>query len=530
MTGEQLKKSIIQMAIQGKLVAQRENEEPASILLEKIIEEKKNLIKQGKIKKGKELTPITDEEKPFDIPESWEWVRLGDIAYCFNGNSINANVKKTKFSTVNEGYNYIGTKDVRFDYTIDYNNGIKIPYELRKYKIAPKGSVLICIEGGSAGRKIGVLNQDVCFGNKLCSINSILINEKLIYYYLQSSAFTKDFSEKTTGIIGGVSIEKLKLLYLPLPPLEEQKRIVEKLEKILPLVEEYGKYEQEMTNLDKSIQDKLKKSVLQHAIQGKLVEKIDLEEKASVLLEKIKEEKRLLIKQGKIKKEKELPPITEEEKPFDIPENWEWVRLGDIIELTKNLNVIKKYSKEDSIYYLDIDSIDNIKHSIKDMKLVKIKNLSTRAQRVLEKGQICFSLVRPYLNNIAFINFDKDKLMIGTTGLAVFKTYVNDNYVFYYLLSPYIKYLYLSMLTGFNSPSIGITKFCLTVISLPPLNEQSRIVAKTEEIFEIIDNMFKSKEILRVIKVGQIPLREEQERFLEAAQGNVEGIAELLDE
>ena len=156
MTAQDLKNSILQLAVQGKLVPQDPSDEPASELLKRINTAKVKLVKEGKIKKEKPLPLISDEEKPFDIPDSWMWFRLGDFCCIYNGNSINAQEKEQKYAKKCDGYSFIATKDVSFNYTIDYENGIYIPFGLEEFKIAPNGSVLMCMEGGSAGRKIGI--------------------------------------------------------------------------------------------------------------------------------------------------------------------------------------------------------------------------------------------------------------------------------------------------------------------------------------------------------------------------------------
>ena len=231
---ERLKKSILQEAIEGRLVPQDPNDEPASVLLDKIRTEKKQLVKEGKLKK-KDLveTPISEDEIPFEIPESWEWHRIGFLASLYTGNSISKDVKESKYINV-KGRWYIGTKDVNFDNTINYDNGVYIPEkEEQQFKIAPSGSILMCIEGGSAGRKIGIIDRDVCFGNKLCCFLSYGIFNMFIYYYLQSSNFKEIFNDNKKGIIGGVSINMMSPLLIPVPPLSEQHRIVEKIEKLM---------------------------------------------------------------------------------------------------------------------------------------------------------------------------------------------------------------------------------------------------------------------------------------------------------
>ena len=309
MKAEQLRKSILQLAIQGKLVPQDPNDEPASDLLERIHEEKQRLIKEGKIKKdkidsfiykgednryyekvGSEVKDITDEIE-IELPDAWCVCRFSTIANIFTGNSINEQEKAQKYTGLIEGYNYIATKDVSFEHEINYHNGVKIPFETQ-FRIAHKGTPLLCIEGGSAGRKIGILTEDVCFGNKLCAFEPFEVNTKYLYYYLQSPKFIQVFKSNTTGIIGGVSINVLKTLLFFIPPLLEQARIVAEIEKFEPLIAEYDKLEQQATKLDDEIYDKLKKSILQYAIQGKLVPQDPNDEPASVLLERIRAEKK----------------------------------------------------------------------------------------------------------------------------------------------------------------------------------------------------------------------------------------------
>ena len=247
-----LKKSVLHEAIQGKLVPQDPNDEPASVLLQRIKEEKQRLVKEGKLKKkdivdsiiykgddnkyyeqiGKNLIDITDEI-PFEIPNNWAWTRLSYVANIYTGNSISETEKKAKYTNVVGRY-YIGTKDVGFDNNVFYNNGIAIPRKYEQdFRIAPKDSILMCIEGGSAGRKIAMLNQDVCFGNKLCSFSSFVGIDRYIYYYLQSPTFIYMFNGNKTGIIGGVSIAKVKGILIPLPPQPELERIVVKIDEFV---------------------------------------------------------------------------------------------------------------------------------------------------------------------------------------------------------------------------------------------------------------------------------------------------------
>ena len=231
---KQAKSKVLEMAIRGKLVPQNPNDEPASVLLERIKKEQKS--SKSKSKTTAHNTHY-EEELPFDIPENWAWCRLGEVCEKIEtGNSINAKIKETKYKNLEEGFPYIGTKDISENHYIKYDNGIKIPF-LEKFKVAKKNSILLCIEGGSAGRKIGITNRDVCFGNKLAKFYSHNISNSYILFFLMSEQFKSQFKESISGLIGGVSINKLGQFVLPLPPLAEQKRIVEKIEEIFSALE-----------------------------------------------------------------------------------------------------------------------------------------------------------------------------------------------------------------------------------------------------------------------------------------------------
>ena len=181
------------------------------------------------------------ESIALEVPPKWEICRLESVVEMYTGNSINESDKAKKYTGLSDGYNYIATKDISFNHTVNYDNGVKIPYGEPKFKIAYKGDPLLCIEGGSAGRKIAILSEDVCFVNKLCVFHSLGVNKKYLYYYLQSPQFCELFKKNTSGLIGGVSINTLKSLYFMLPPLSEQLRIVCAVEKVFCYIDEIEK-------------------------------------------------------------------------------------------------------------------------------------------------------------------------------------------------------------------------------------------------------------------------------------------------
>ncbi|ELF7015861.1 restriction endonuclease subunit S [Campylobacter upsaliensis] len=314
MKTDTLKKSLLDYAIKGRLSAKfrRENSglnafDELEIYNDKIREKRKNLEKElktleSKLKKAptrhcetsaggrgnpqnkqelksqiqslkkelakcKEITPLNLSEAPFEIPNSWAWVKLGDICEIFTGDSINATEKEKNFTHQTSGLNYIATKDLANDTSITYENGIKIPDEfLPSFKIAKANSTLLCIEGGSAGRKVGFLKENVCFGNKLCCFENIFAFSKFVFYFLQSGEFSKEFNSNINGIIGGVKKESIRHFLIPLPPLYEQQEIVKKLDLLVTLANDFAITKENLKRIEKRIE----KSLLKLALEGSL--------------------------------------------------------------------------------------------------------------------------------------------------------------------------------------------------------------------------------------------------------------------
>lgn len=208
---------------------------------------------------------VPKEEQPYEIPDNWCWVRLNSVADIFTGNSINAKEKTSKYTNLLEGYNYIATKDVGFNSDINYDNGIKIPFDT-KLRIAKKGSTLLCIEGGSAGKKYGFLKEDVCFVNKLCAFYPRFFNPKYLFYFLQSPCFSIEFKQQMNGLIGGVSLNKLKNMVMVLIPLEEQQKLVDKIDFLFTKLDKAKDFIQ--ATIDKFEQNKM--AVLHKAFTGEL--------------------------------------------------------------------------------------------------------------------------------------------------------------------------------------------------------------------------------------------------------------------
>ena len=467
MKAQDLKNSILQLAIQGKLVAQDKNDEPAEVLYAKIQAEKQKLIKEGKIKKDKPLPPITEDEIPFSIPPTWKWVRLEDIIFSVptkNYQILQSQIKQRGIYPVVsqslklvEGYSDDSTK-------LFYHN---IP-------------VLIF---GDHTKCLKLINFNFIVGADGVKILSPYWNYTNYLYYALSYFI---INMKDRGYSRHYQFIKNKIL--PLPPLEEQKRIVAKIEELEPLINQYDQAEQELSTLNDKFPEQLKKSILQYAIQGKLVAQDENDESAEVLYAKIQAEKQKLIKEGKIKKDKPLPPITEDEIPFPIPPTWKWVRLGEIVFNHGQKNPDKPFT------YIDISSIDNKANKIKNnTNAIAPENAPSRARKIVQKGDIIYATVRPYLHNTCIFEEELINEPIVSTGFTVLAPFegIYNKFLFLYLLSPTFDAYANSTenAKGVAYPAINDARLYNGVIPLPPLEEQHRIVARVATLLEACEKL-----------------------------------------
>ena len=474
MNGQQLKNSILKLAIQGKLVPQDSSDEPASVLLARIREEKQRLVDEKIIKKEKALSPITDEEKPFDIPKSWEWVRLGEIMNFVNGRAYSKN----------ELLSYGKYKVLRVGNLFTNGEWYFSNLELEDEKYCYKGDLLYA---WSASFGPTIWNGDkTIFHYHIWNVkfNKNIIYKKYLYYFFLYDVVK--IKQSTTGsTMIHVSMTNMLPRLFPLPPLAEQHRIVAKIEELLPLVEEYDEAQKKLDKLNDGLPEKLKKSVLQQAIMGRLGTQNDKDEPAPELLKRIKDEKAKLIKEKKIKKEKTLAPITDDEKPFDIPESWEWVRISEIAnsQLGKTLDRGKE-SGDNYPYLCSInvywDGIDL--NNVKSFKLKKEEKEKYRIERndllVCEGGEVARCFV-----------WDSDDEMYYQNALHRIRFYQKINpYYYKYVIQVYKA---LSIIKGRGQTILHFTytemkKLCFP---LPPLAEQHRIVAKIEELLTMIERL-----------------------------------------
>ena len=512
MNGKQLKNSILQWAIQGKLVPQDPNDEPASALLERIRAEKAKLVKEKKIKKDKNESIIyrgddnsyyekflatgevkcIDEEIPFEIPQGWEWCRMGNIIELLSGQDF----LPEKYNSNNKGVPYItGASNI--------NNGELVINRWTEYPsvIGKLGDLLIVCKGSGIGK--------MCF----CNVKKIHIARQIqiirvfssfiCFPYLKSVVDTNLSSviSNAQGVIPGISREHILNLIIPIPPFNTQQRIVEKLKLLQPLIQLFDNKQKELESIDLSIKELLKKSILQEAIQGKLVPQIAGEGTAQELLEQIQQEKQNLVKEGKLKKSaltnsfiykgddnKYYERIgldnidVTEEIPFDLPKNWSWIRFGQYVRIS----IGKTAPRGEAKYWM------NGKYpwvSISDMSDYGF--VKTTKETVSECTKSLFGEISPA--GTLIMSF---KLTVGRTSLLNISAYHNEaiisiypfidkdyqarNYLFYIL--PVISNLGDSRdaIKGKTLNSRSLNKLLLP---LPPLEEQGRIVTMIKQLF-----------------------------------------------
>ena len=464
MTPQELKNSILQLAIQGKLVEQRPEEGTAQELYAQIQAEKQRLIKEGKIKKEKPLPEITEDEKPFDIPEGWMWVSLTDCGCFISGYTP----KLTELASIGN-IPYFKVSDMN-----TFGNEIYLKtsksFVIRPSKVFFKGTIVYPKNGGAVfTNKKRILAQDSVVdlntGGYYPFLPSILAYS---YYFFLNIDFRQCY--KGTAL-PTIDMDILRKKWFPLPPLAEQKRIVAKIEELLPLVDRYEKAWTKLEDFNHRFPEDMKKSILQQAIQGKLVEQRPEEGTAQELYEQIQAEKQRLIKEGKIKKEKPLPEITEDEKPFEIPEGWMWVRLGQIFNLQagKNITAANIYDEPSEKHkYLCYGGNGGRGY-------VSSFNREGNFALIGRQGALCGNI------NIANGQF-------YATEHAVVVDHYNLTDVLWG--ARFLKALNLNQYaTATAQPGLAVSNIIKVLIPLPPLAEQKRIVEKLEELLAMCERL-----------------------------------------
>ena len=469
MNAQQLRNSILQQAIQGKLVPQDPNDEPASVLLQRIRKEKERLVKEGKLKKKDlESKPIEEDEIPFEIPESWEWCRIADISACELGKALDAVRNTGDYVDYLTGINVYWN---RFDFS-QMRKMRMTSVEYNKYHLE-KGDLVVC-EGGDAGRcAVWESDKTIAFQKALHRVRFYDRIHSSFYMYLmmiyQDTGVLEPYITGTT--IKHLTNVQLRELILPLPPLAEQRRIVAKIEELMPLVERYGKAQQALDQLNESLPARLRQSILQEAIQGRLVPQDPKEEPASELLKRIRKEKEQLVKEGKLKKKDlESKPIEEDEIPFEIPVGWEWCRVSTILNiLDSQRKPVTKSDRESGIYpYCGANGVlDYVKNYIFDGSFILIG----------EDGSVITKNGNPVVNKI------EGKIWVNNHAHIVqeFGNLGYQDFLYYALQS-----IDISMYVHGFMPKYSQGDLRKTIVPLPPLSEQKRIVAKVEELFGVI--------------------------------------------
>ena len=482
MNAQDLKNSILQRAIEGKLVPQRKEEGTAKDLLAEIRAEKARLVKEKKIKKSNPLPEITDDEKPFDIPESWEWVRLGNIIELQSGQDF----PPSKYSdTDKDGTPYITGASSFTENGVLENRWTKCPK-----CIATKGDILLVCKGSGYG-KVTICNlEEAHIARQIMAIKQrAYLNITYIKFFLM--ARIKLIKKNGQGVIPGISRDIVLNLLFPLPPLAEQHRIVAKIEELQPDIDAYDKAQTKLQAIEQRFPDAMKKSLLQYAIEGKLVPQRKEEGTAKDLLAEIRAEKARLVKEKKIKKSKPLPAITDDEKPFDISDSWEWVRLGNLVTVLggKRIPAGCKFTEIDTGHkYIRVSDMKNgsivlpsIQYISEDIyQKIKKYTISENDLYITVAGTIGKVGTIPHELNNANLTENADKLVIYK---------MEKKFLCLAMQSPLIQSQIKNVTTKVGQPKLAIKRIENFIVPVPPLMEQYRIVAKLEELLPLCQQL-----------------------------------------
>ena len=481
MTPQELKNSILQLAIQGRLVEQRPEEGTAQELYRQIQAEKQRLIQEGKIKKEKPLPEIAEDEKPFEIPESWMWVRLGTCILLLSGSDL----VPSKYNNHTKGIPYItGASNIEKG-NIIINRWTEFPSN-----IATQGCLLLTCKG-TVGKTAILTEPYVHIARQIMALMPIIVDVRYLQLFVECQV--ELLKKKAKSMIPGIERNVVLNISFPLPPLAEQKRIVTKIEELLPLVDRYEAAWTRLEDFNRHFPEDMKKSILQQAIQGKLVEQRPEEGTAQELYEEICTEKQRLIKEGKIKKEKPLPEITEDEKPFEIPESWMWVRFSDLMIAMSTGPFGSMLHKSDYVAKgIPLVNPANIVHGkiIPSEKMMVSPSTAKRLESyTLYTGMIVIGR-RGEMGRCAVVSENENGWICGTGSFfltpspSMFSDYIQT------IFSTHYAKAYLS------GESVGTTMSNLNhkilskmPVPLPPLPEQKRIVARLEELLPLCERL-----------------------------------------
>ena len=531
MKAKDLKNSILQMAIEGKLVPQDPNDEPASVLLKRIREEKHRLIAEGKAKfpkggesiiyigsdgspyekrveaKGRVLSDrcIADEVPFEELPEGWAWARLESLCSVITDGDHQAPPQQA------DGIPFLVISDVSSG-KIDFSNTRHVSsnyFDSLDGSRKPRYSDLLLTVTGSFGIVVPVNTEErFCFQRHIALLRPLGYRRFMINALAAPSTYAY-FNAKATGTAQKtVSLGCLRSTLLALPPENEEPRIINQLTQLMPLVEEYGELEDAREALDAALPGRLRKSVLQLAVQGGLVPQDPADEPAGVLLERIRGQRRQLVAEGKMRapkggesiifagsdgrryekrvdaKGRESEPVCiEDEIPFEIPEGWEWRRLGSLV-----LNRGQK-RPEARFAYIDISSIDNVNQKLGQETVINAADAPSRARKLVAKNDVLYATVRPYLHNACIVDKDFNIEPIASTGFAVLSCLDGflPSFLLYFLVSPsFDSYANANEnAKGVAYPAINDNRLYRALIPVPPASEQKRIVSRITEVFAL---------------------------------------------
>lgn len=491
MNAQQLKNAILQEAIEGRLVPQDPNDEPASALLERIRKEKEELVKAGLVYKKKDTQAFYGEGNwPFQIPANWVWAQLSDISIIQEGAGIR------KYQYTKEGTQLLCVTNI-LDGKVDLSKK-KLFVSEKEYKekyihLTPQvGDIVTACSGGSWGKvAIYERNDIVMLNTSTLRLRFFgdLADNMYLYYIAQSKFFKDQLADQLVGIQPNFGYAHYSRINIPLPPLEEQKRIVAKIDELLPKVEEYGKAQDALNKLNAELPERLKKSILQEAISGRLVPQDPNDEPASVLLAKIRKEKEQLVKEGKLKKSalKEIP-FLDDERPFEIPESWEWCKLGWIGDWGAGATPAKgnpDFYNNGTIPWLRTGELNNGFVYDSEIKVTP-KALEKCSLRMCEVGDVLIAMYGATIGKVAIAGI---KLTTNQACCACTPYCIYNKYLMYYLMAS--KNTFIEMGEGGAQPNISREKIVAFPLALPPLAEQHRIVEKLEQVLGEVDKLKK---------------------------------------
>jgi type I restriction enzyme S subunit len=511
---KKLRELILELAVRGKLVPQDESDEPASKLLKRIADEKAKLIAEGKIKKSKPLAEITDDEKPFNAPTNWEWVRLGVIGDWGAG--------ATPLRSISSYYGgeipWFKSGELSADF-IDTSEETITDLALKEcsLRLNKPGDVLLAMYGATIGKSAilkisATTNQAVC----ACTAYTGIWNEYLLV--LLKAMKSNFLGQGAGGAQPNISREKIIATVTALPPTKEQHRIVAKVDELMALcdqlenqhnnaaeahdklvthllgtltqsqnAEDFNTHWQRISEhfdtlftTEASI-DSLKQTLLQLAVMGKLVPQDPNDEPASELLKRIQAEKAKLIAEGKVKKDKPLAPITEDDKPFDLPAGWEWVRFGDISSIKSEL--VRPEDFQD-VRQIAPDCIEKGTGRLTDVRTVKESGIRGPNSRFYN-GQIVYSKIRPSLSKAVLVNFDG----LCSADMYPIDVFINSQFLLKQILSECFLEQVRIAENRIKMPKLNQESLTAFILPLPPLTEQLQIVSKVNEIMTFCDQL-----------------------------------------